>query len=386
MFLRKFIIMSKQALKDVKGHIRLEVRGNKGKISLSVEGLRPRDDIRYKLYALTDEKHGFKEVSLGVIDVDKNARGRLNLNFNPNSINKSQIGINGFNIFLVKEENIEKERAQVILGGYIHKDDGSMSKVKQKREKKSLEKKKPIEERKVETKEKVEEDVKKNVEKKEEIIKKEEKRRNDIQGEKLATKKDLKTRATKDIASKENLVSKEDLETKEEPETKIYLREKDKEESFDPSKTNFKNYYEQLANYTLNLLKFFKQTKPFKDQVQNENFTWWEINQEKLKQERGFLPYYKYISDPPNKDNLKDTDVTCSDQIEKYNKYLFGVSQVDGKITHYIYAIPGRHERSEHPHGGKTGFVTWLEDKNKTRDGYWLIYIDAYTGNVVRPI
>ena len=120
--------------------------------------------------------------------------------------------------------------------------------------------------------------------------------------------------------------------------------------------------------------------------MQNENFKWWEIDDDKLNNKEGLLPYYKYISNPPYKGSLEEVDVTCKDQIDKYNKYLFGISEKDGKITHYIYGIPGRHERNEHPYGGKTGFVTWLEDKSNTRNGYWLIYINAYTGSVVRPI
>lgn len=374
MFTRKFIIMSKQALKDVKGHIKLEVRGNKGKISLSVEGVAPKRDIRHKLYLVTDEKHGYKEINLGVININKNGRGKLDLNFNPNSINRSEIGISGFNIFLLKEENIESLEAQVILGGYIHKDDGSMSKVKQKREEKPLENKQVKENKEDKDVKKIKKATEERKAESKEIIKEE-------------SKEEAKEEKKSGKADKADKLNKpERIEEAKKPKEVKATKEKDNQESFDPSKSNFKDYYEQLANYTLDLLKFFKETKPFKDDIQNENFTWWEIDQDKLNEQEGFLPYYKYISDPPNKDDLKETDVTCSDQIEKYKKYLFGISQSNEKITHYIYAIPGRHERNEHPHGGKTGFVTWLEDKSKLRDGYWLIYIDAYTGKVVRPV
>ena len=306
--------MSKQTLKDVKGHGKLEVRGLKGKLSLSLEGIKPSRDKRYKLYAVTDEEHGLKEVGLGPVSINENARGKLDLNFNSKSVNKSEIGINNFNILLLKEEDLLEGDTNTLLAGYIHTDDGSLAKLR-----KDTPKAKPKE------------------------VKKEKKNK------------------VKEAKKEENKESIEDLvkEDLKDLKTKVYVKKKDRKD---------------CKSDMLESLKTFNQVRPFKEDLQNENFKWWEID-EKLSDEENFLPYYKYICDQE-----------CKAQIDKYNKYLFGLAEDEGKTTHYIYGIPGRHERDEHPHGGKTGFVTWLEDKTKDRNGYWLIYIDAQTGSVVRPI
>ena len=100
MFLRKFIIMTKQSSKDVKGHARLEVRGVKARLSFSLEGVKFREDIDYELVSLTDEKSGFTQVVLGKVDVSSNGKGRFELSFNPNSVIQSQKPISEFNILL----------------------------------------------------------------------------------------------------------------------------------------------------------------------------------------------------------------------------------------------------------------------------------------------
>ena len=80
----------------------------------------------------------------------------------------------------------------------------------------------------------------------------------------------------------------------------------------------------------------------------------------------------------------------CSDLIYKYQHYIFGIveNQPD-EATYYIYGIPGRYILSEQPYEGMTGFVYWhpLENKIPQRGdyGYWLLYVDAKTGNIAMP-
>lgn len=319
MFFRKFIILKKQNGKDLKGHARLEVRGSKARLSLSLEGASFKEERKYKAYFAMNEQDGFKEISLGPVEVNRSGRGKLELNFNPKSVNESKIDINSLNILKIKEENTETRDEQIVLCGYIHKEDDSISK----------------------------------------LVSREDKERS--QGAKKS-KEPVKSKENKQESPKVDMAQ---IEKEIEKDT-----EKDLEES---SQDISNDYNQQVAIYTLNVLENFKQIKPFK--TEEENQRWWKITPNKSKDQRGFLPYHNYILNSP-----------CQKQVMSYNNYLFGVAESEGKITHYIYGIPGRNKKNEHPYQGKTGFITWLEDKEGAGDGYWLSYIDVNTGNVVKPL
>ena len=81
----------------------------------------------------------------------------------------------------------------------------------------------------------------------------------------------------------------------------------------------------------------------------------------------------------------------CQSLMSKYGHYMFGVSyDKDMEPKYYIYAVPGRYMYKDQPFQGMTGFVYWhsLEDKKPERGdyGYWLLHIDARTGNVAFPM
>lgn len=389
MFLRKFIILSKQSSKDLKSHVKLEVRGVKGKISLSLEGAQLKEDVTYKLYSATSEQKGFKEVSLGTIDVNKSGRGKLDLNFNSNSVGQSEIDISDFNTLIIKEENSKENNQEVILAGYIHKDDDSIAKVISANKSQATSQMKPQIENKVSDKEsektqeteKINEVISEETEdnKKTEVLKQVKETTEFRDQSKMKTQKDI----IEPEVIKKGKIEVEEVKNKIKNKSNIEQELEDLEARKE-EKYSSKNYSDQIISYTLDILKIFKEIKPFK--IEDESYRWWQIDYDKMNSHRGFLPYYSYILNPPYSSSHRGRYTTCQNQIQKYNRYLFGVAENNGQITHYIYGIPGRYEKSEHPYGGSTGFVTWLEDKSRTGSGYWLSYIDAYTGNVVRPL
>ena len=148
---------------------------------------------------------------------------------------------------------------------------------------------------------------------------------------------------------------------------------------------SFANYSQQIANYTLNILKFFKKVSPFKQEF--EGYTWWEIEYDKRNIHRGFLPYYNYLVNMYYPYNCITKYATSQSQIKKHEHYIFGVVKENQKIRHYVYGIPGKFTEEDQPYGGKTGFVTWFEkEEDDDNLGYWIIYIDALTGSIVRPL
>lgn len=346
MFLRKFIILNTQSSKDVKGHAKLEIRASKARLSLSIEGAQENKDAIYKLYIVSNESNNFKQVELGRVDIDKKGRGKLELGFNANSVAQSNLNIDNFNILLLKREDHLTKQSEIILGGYIHKDDDTMSELKSKHKNK------------VEMTSNAKPRYEESAGKTENI-------------EKINIKKEKDIKEIVDTAKKSKLSETPELKEQKVNQERNYsdTRKEDSPKQNSSTNTN-KHYNDQIASYTLDILKIFKRVNPFK--IEFEDYKWWQIDCEEVSSHRGFLPYYSYILNSNNQNKAN-----------KHDHYLFGIIEKEEKITHYVYAIPGKYQRKDHPHGGKTGFVTWLEDK--TGSGYWLSYIDARTGNVVRP-
>jgi len=63
--------------------------------------------------------------------------------------------------------------------------------------------------------------------------------------------------------------------------------------------------------------------------------------------------------------------------------YLVGLARHSGKVRYVIYGVPGIY--SMVPPMSIEGFSRWLPEKNGYGAGYWLLYIDAISGNVAYP-
>lgn len=339
MFLRKFIILNKQSERDLKGHVRLETRGVKSRITLAIEG-KSKEEVTHRLFIVSNEQNKFKEVELGRVELSKNGKGSFELNFNSNSVRESKISISDFNALLLKEIDA-RGNEKVVLAGYIHRDDNSIERII----------------------------------KNQETNKKELKLQSEEVREVPKVKQARKLKRVQETEEAEKVKEiQEEKEVEEVEQAKEIVKETEKEEE----QVEVKNQVikDKTEANIFDLLKNFKEINPFKRKL--ARYRWWEIkNTSKGK----LLPYYNYLGTPQTKTKDKYTD--CKTQIEKYQKYLFGVAENKGKITHYIYGIPGRYERKEHPHGGATGFVSWIEDKDKI--GYWLLYVNANTGKIVKP-
>ncbi|HHT65363.1 MAG: hypothetical protein ACOX25_04785 [Caldicoprobacterales bacterium] len=63
--------------------------------------------------------------------------------------------------------------------------------------------------------------------------------------------------------------------------------------------------------------------------------------------------------------------------------YLIGLVRNQGKVQYVVYGIPGIYSAA--PPMSMHGFSRWLPVKNGYGAGYWLLYIDALTGNIAYP-
>lgn len=144
-------------------------------------------------------------------------------------------------------------------------------------------------------------------------------------------------------------------------------------------KLNQKN---QTTNYVLNILSFFPYIEPFKIDLMGYN--WWKIEIDDPKEDKGFLPYFSYISGGNHKYPLVQNTVTATALMRKHGHYLFGLYNVNDEVKFYVYGVPGSFTAEDHPQKGTTGFNTWYEGRDSV--GYWLLYIDPLTGRIIYPI
>lgn len=137
----------------------------------------------------------------------------------------------------------------------------------------------------------------------------------------------------------------------------------------------------QTTDYILNILKYFPEEDPLRQHL--KGYKWWRIDfQDEAK---GFLPYFNYVTGGKQKVRTSSNVnyISARELMAMYNHYLFGMYYKNKEVQYYIYAIPGGFYKDEHPHGGTSGFNTWFEGNEML--GYWLIYIDALTGEVIYP-
>ena len=136
----------------------------------------------------------------------------------------------------------------------------------------------------------------------------------------------------------------------------------------------------QTTSYILNILRYFAQVDPFR--INLDGYSWWRIDYQY--EDKGFLPYFGYVVNNGQSYARQNYITTATDLMSSYGHYLFGMYESGNEVKYYVYAAPGAFYKDEHPHSGATGFNTWYPGSEIT--GYWLLYIDALTGEVVYPI
>lgn len=114
-------------------------------------------------------------------------------------------------------------------------------------------------------------------------------------------------------------------------------------------------YVRNLKKYIGDIIGHLQEVQPFEEKM--EGYKWWKI-------ENGYAF---------NKDH-----------------YLMGLVFEQNKVKYIVYAMPGKFNMFDQPYGGLTGFVCWRPARGQQfeydADGYWLMHIDALTGQIVMPL
>lgn len=445
-FKREFVILEEQPNYynkvqglTPKGYANIEVRDNRGKITLNVYNLKAnrQEEKLYKACLVNVNNKELTEVDLGVIPLNDSGKGKLEWKFDPESVGGTSLSIEKFNNILIKEIGAESshKKMAVPLAGYIYKKDNSLNKIMKMQEKavenqkvisKEYKEEVKIERSKEDTYNEIVDEPKEKMKIEREPIKLEKK---EEQEKTIDSVEIRESEAVKDIAQNEEKEEKKEIQEIVENKTDTgdisiedippldldinkdeqysvkgeypnYFKERKnsqvnydymyngygkKIEKIDPFFETAKNYSLQVANYTMDILKFFEEVKPFKERL--KGCRWWKIEYNTQDTHRGFLPFFNYLVNVYYPYPLTSKTITCRYLMEKYKHYLFGIVAKEDEIKYYVYGVPGKFTISEHPYNGTTGFSTWLKDKNSSDGlGYWLMYIDALSGKIVNPV
>ena len=73
--------------------------------------------------------------------------------------------------------------------------------------------------------------------------------------------------------------------------------------------------------------------------------------------------------------------------IRNHKSFMLGYKcDSSGKMKYIVYGIPGTKAKAHQPYGGKTGFVTWIPDKENDEMGHWLMFYDFKKSTIVVPL
>lgn len=383
-YTRKFIIFKNDKSNipgiNPRGHGLLELRENKGNLTVNVE--RGQVDSHYNVYIIGTVGEEIIETYLGKLITDDRGKGSVGFSFNPRNVELSN------NPITLYTNVVLRVGSWILLVGDIGKDGKGLNKYLSNVRSEEYEER-PMEET-VELMDIFDVEEEQVVDFKEELDQYE-----NIKEDEFETEKDEIETKDEEIAELEELEIKEEtiieevldklpiedvlavetvesIEPMESMETTI-----DEQINYNPNKFN-----DYMTNYVLSILRFFPYVKPFN--VEFQGYEWWRIESDGVSVHRGFLPFYNYLLNMYHTYPHIDGITTCEQLIERYEHYLFGMYKVEGEIKYYLYGVPGSFSIYEHPYRGATGFNTWYPSKDGL--GYWLLYINPRTGKVLYPL
>lgn len=121
-YFRKYIILRNDYtnIDDIhpKGHGKIEIKGNRGTISINLENCEVEEE--YRIYLLKDEGGLVEELDLGRILTDERGKARININVSPRELESK-----GFSVEKI-EGVIIRRNENILLGAYVDKNTGAI--------------------------------------------------------------------------------------------------------------------------------------------------------------------------------------------------------------------------------------------------------------------
>lgn len=403
-YLKKYIILKNKytnilGLKP-KGHAKIEIRGTKGVLNINAENCQ--EDEEYQVYLVKDDQGEIKEYHLGRLITDERGRTQTSIDLNLIDLESKGFSIEQIDAILIRKG------IYVLLGGYIDRDKGTIDRyiknlfqegkstapniAQGKDEKTELaERELRLEDEPIEELPTIEGDFSKfqeskNVDITEETIEEIEEFQEIQEVQEIQDKEEIEGDFEEPY---EEMINSEKISYGEEKNSALY-NDQHPGDSTQNEMENYKsleymrrlNHKNQMTNYILSILRFFPYVQPFKINLQG--YSWWRIDDDGTNSYKGFLPYFNYLMSTNYKYPFLNNSITCFNLIRKYGHYLFGIYKEGRETKYYMYGVPGMFVTEEHPFKGITGFNTWYESANGL--GYWILYIDPMTGEIIYPL
>ena len=390
---RSFIILqedergySSSSEKALSGYAKIEVKNEKCKITFYVQNVK-KDNNKCYMMLVCNKKDMKQLINLGAMNINEQGKSEVTCEFSVSDIAGLGISydkicgaalykqIDGKNIFLMAG----------FTTGEIPKDNWKMYKMVNSKMSTAIENKK------TESKNKVDVKIKEDVE-----IKKSKSEHNTKIEKELEMKiEEQEYYNTKKKREEDEVYNSEGIYNNSVEETKYFEEEKEIERNrFDEyekeieeiNKSNERleqeeeiqlrgsvgEFFEGIAEGFENVRSKFKDVKYCK---------WYNVPIDNLDVMCNVSNYNKYTT-------VYYPMVNYYPYIKKYGHFMIGFKcNEEGKVNYLVYAVPGLKDKSEQPYGGKSGFVTWVEDSQKGKDmGYWLMFYDFKNSMVVVPM
>ncbi|MGH4117814.1 hypothetical protein [Clostridium sp.] len=133
-----------------------------------------------------------------------------------------------------------------------------------------------------------------------------------------------------------------------------------------------------MGDFFKGVAKDFEEVSDFSKEI--KWCTWYKVPVNNLENMYDFSDYNKYtIAYYPM--------IYYYPYIRNHKHFMLGYKcDSSGKMKYIVYGIPGSRAKVHQPYGGKTGFVTWIQDKNSDVMGHWLMFYDPKKSTIVVPL
>lgn len=403
-FHRSFIILKAQdsgynlhSGKEPAGYVKMEIKNNQGKIQLYIQDMKPAEP-QQAIYdvILVSNREEVEPIKLTSIQVPDNGRGEYEITFDPTDVGETKYSIGEYHALAVVERQLKNNHAlRYPLVGYSDKRvvlDWTnevtrrlmhMYHASRSSNARNLFSSETKEEENSTVEEEADQsnDSELQEEETDEII--EEQQRESLEEEGIHP--DILNYQPPDISyiyQNQDGLDEEILhdppfdQIQSSPGT---TADQDNEEPYHSENPNVEaedfysmqlgsaSYWSKVEEYYSRLFDNHKKVTPFDDA--NGEVDWIRVenrNEPIYSQYRAYDPYHPYRRNGGGLDH-----------------YLIGLVRNQGKVQYVVYGIPGIYSAA--PPMSMHGFSRWLPVKNGYGAGYWLLYIDAVTGNIAYP-
>ncbi|MBK5240571.1 hypothetical protein [Clostridium sp.] len=194
-------------------------------------------------------------------------------------------------------------------------------------------------------------------------------------------REDVKTiKYVENIVNVENVGNVENVEKLDELEWESKASQSEDDYEIDRHKHKKQDEYPTgtMGDFFKEVAKDFEEVPDFSKEI--KWCKWYKVPVNNLENMYDFSDYNKYtIAYYPM--------IYYYPYIRNHKYFMLGYKcDSSGKMKYIVYGIPGSRAKVHQPYGGKTGFVTWVQDKNSDVMGHWLMFYDPKKSTIVVPI